>query len=545
LQMNPRRTEYIERMLAFPLALIMYAIIVVGARFRLILATIVIGVVLATSAFASNWAGYAVTLTPGAIPSPTPSPTPTPVTGVIRADQFISSMGVGTKLGQGDSETGAIHGFQYLGSGHAMLARDDAMHCQTGTLDANGMPTNSCGYGGGYEQELCDVHVATGSKYTEIPIVDSEQYGGAPGVAIADTKTQWDFLHACGAMAFGEGPNEPNNFGFNYKGVRCDLSGNSVPCVGYQADLYAMFKADSAFAGMQMAGMTDVGAEATNNSLQNLTVPTGTFAAGTPPAGTGLADVANAHNYFQGNGPSACTPIDNQIFWAESINRGGTYAGLFDTWGEYWGTTWGHGYPAVAQQQNDVPKMTTETGWNTFKCTPGIADALKAHMLTDLWFQAARMGWQSTIVYQMNNDRPSDGGYGFFSNTGASPIADATNALPMGVYTHNITTILADTSSAFTPTSVPYSMTGQTCNSDASCNAYSLLIQKSTGVHELVVWGEAFQSQASTPVTVNLGASHSVVKVYDVTAGTAPVTTLSNVSSVPLTVSDHAFIIEF
>jgi hypothetical protein len=40
-------------------------------------------------------------------------------------------------------------------------------------------------------------------------------------------------------------------------------------------------------------------------------------------------------------------------------------------------------------------------------------------------------------------------------------------------------------------------------------------------------------------VTVNLAAAHASVKVYDPTAGTAAIRTLTNVSSIPLTLSDH------
>jgi hypothetical protein len=74
---------------------------------------------------------------------------------------------------------------------------------------------------------------------------------------------------------------------------------------------------------------------------------------------------------------------------------------------------------------------------------------------------------------------------------------------------------------------------------------YSQLIQKSNGTYEFVVWGEAFASAKASPITVNLGASYQRVNVYDVTVGTAPTQTLSNVISVPLTLTDHPFIVEF
>jgi hypothetical protein len=72
---------------------------------------------------------------------------------------------------------------------------------------------------------------------------------------------------------------------------------------------------------------------------------------------------------------------------------------------------------------------------------------------------------------------------------------------------------------------------------------HDLLLQKNNGTFELVVWDE--RSTATTDsVTVNLGASYPTVNVYDITIGSTPNQTLSNASSVPLTLNNHAVIIE-
>ena len=53
------------------------------------------------------------------------------------------------------------------------------------------------------------------------------------------------------------------------------------------------------------------------------------------------------------------------------------------------------------------------------------------------------------------------------------------------------------------------------------------------------------QVEGTNDVTVHFGTVHSMVKVYDLTLGAAPPTQiLSNVTDVPLSVSDHALIIE-
>ena len=45
------------------------------------------------------------------------------------------------------------------------------------------------------------------------------------------------------------------------------------------------------------------------------------------PDGTVFAEIANAHNYIQGNGGAETTLIDNHARFAETIARSGPYAG--------------------------------------------------------------------------------------------------------------------------------------------------------------------------------------------------------------------------
>jgi hypothetical protein len=113
------------------------------------------------------------------------------------------------------------------------------------------------------------------------------------------------------------------------------------------------------------------------------------------------------------------------------------------------------------------------------------------------------------------------------------------SANPLGLYVHNLTMILADTNATFTPSAVNYSI------SNLPATAYSMLIEKGNGKHELVVWGEAFASQTKTTATVNFAAAYPKVNVYDITIGSTPIQTLGNISAVALTVSDHAVIVEF
>lgn len=77
-----------------------------------------------------------------------------------------------------------------------------------------------------------------------------------------------------------------------------------------------------------------------------------------------------------------------------------------------------------------------------------------------------------------------------------------------------------------------------------SFTVHDLLLRRSNGNFELVIWDE--RSSATTDaVTVNLERQDDyTINIYDVTSGTTPVQTLHSVRSVPLTLSNHAMIVE-
>jgi hypothetical protein len=428
-------------------------------------------------------------------------------TTAIRASDFLDSLGVGTHIIQGiDSVASVQDGIRYLGIRNI---RED------GTTNRR------------LVNELCVVHSATGVMVDELPLSGN----------LTDTRSQWERLAECGALVATEGPNEPNNFAFSYDGNQCSFNngnGSFLPCAQFQRALYSMVHRDPKLAGIPVWGMTDVGAEPDNVGLQWLKIPAGSKAL--MPDGTQFADVANVHNYVQGHGSSATTLEDNQAFWAESVGRGGTCAGCFDVYGEYWGGaggstgqgTWAKGYPINVLGQNQIPKVTTETGWNITK-TPAVSADMQGRLLTDVYLQAYKQGWSKTFIYLMFNNA-GDHGYGML-NVSRRPTL-------LGQYIHNLTSILADHSSSFKPNSVNYSLSGM------PSTGYAMLMQKSNGKYELALWGEAFASRTSSKITVNLGEAHQV-KVYDITQGTAPVRELGKVTSVQVSLADHAVIVEF
>ena len=100
---------------------------------------------------------------------------------------------------------------------------------------------------------------------------------------------------------------------------------------------------------------------------------------------------------------------------------------------------------------------------------------------------------------------------------------------------HGFTTILADRVTK-APGSLTYSVQGE------PVTVHDFLMQKSDGTFCLAVWDERIAATVDN-ITVKFGGPHASVKVYDPTIGTTAVKTLSNVSSVPLTLSDHPLIL--
>ena len=297
-----------------------------------------------------------------------------------------------------------------------------------------------------------------------------------------------------------------------------------------------MVHSDPKLAGIPVWGMTDVGAEPDNVGLQWLKIPKGSNAL--MRDGTRYADVANTHNYIQGHGSSAVTLEDNQVFWAESVDRGGTCAGCFDVYGEYWGGaggstgqgTWAKSYPINVLGQNQLPKVTTETGWSIFN-TPSVSADMQGRLLTDAYLQAYRQGWSKTFIYLMFNNTSGDNG-----------IWDVewsrTPGTWLGRYVHNLTSILADSSSAFKPGRVNYSISGM------PSTGYAMLMQKSSGKYELAIWGEAFASKTRRRL-LSSWADLSGQGLRHYARLQHPLANQAASASVKLTLTDHAIIVEF
>ena len=427
-----------------------------------------------------NWIGYGMTVVSAASEGQS---------AAMKANDFLNTLGVTTHHTQGrDTAAQVQSGLQFLGVRHF---RDD------GTVDQRKLT------------DYCNIHTATGATMSMLP------WGGD----LKDTQTFLDTLASCGGLLDVEGPNEPNNFPFVYKGVACNHSSTFLGCAQFQRDLYATAKADPKLASLPVFTLTEPGTEPDNAGLQFITIPSGS---GTlMPDGTVFADYANLHNYVKCNGCSG--PRDNIAWNAEAPGASeGAYDGLD---GEFLNRTFGRHFPASPIGTN-LPRVTTETGWDT---NGGVTQDQQGKILVNVYLSAAARGWTYTFIYQMIDDSDS---FGVFQNTNPLTPKLAAN------YIHNLTSILADTSSNFSAQQLAYTI------SNEPATVHDLLLQKSNGTYELIVWGDQVPPKSAN-VIVNLGSSHPTVKVYDITSGTTPVQSLSNANSVPLTLADHALIVEF
>jgi hypothetical protein len=215
--------------------------------------------------------------------------------------------------------------------------------------------------------------------------------------------------------------------------------------------------------------------------------------------------------------------VDNQAWNAADPTLRGPWDGLF---GEY-GVTWHNHFRGYANEQLlTLPRVTTETGWDSVANIGG--EQIQGNVLVNTYLAQFKRGWSYTYIYQLRDGEGGNGHQGLFSSNSKPKLA--------ATYIHNLTTILADDQPVAAPKHLTYAIANQ------QATVHDLLMQKSSGVFELAIWGENVTGNDS--VTLDLGNRHTTVNVYDVTLGTSPMQTLSNVSSVPLVLSDHALIVE-
>ena len=321
-------------------------------------------------------------------------------------------------------------------------------------------------------------------------------------------------------LAF-EGNNEPNNWGVTYQNEKGGGRAPSWLAVAkLQRDLYKAVKGDPVLKKYPVWSISENGAEVDNVGLQFLTIPEGSRTL--LPAGTRFADFANVHNYIYH--PGSPNLGDNKTWNAADPTSACRVDGLY---GNY-GVTWAKHFRGYSDSELlTLPRVTTETG-----CTIDgpITEEIQAFNLLSMYLDQFKRGWSQTSVYLLR-DRTDEGGnqsFGFFK-------ADYTPR-KAAVYLHNLTTILADQGTPAKPGRLSYTIPEQ------PATVHDLLLQKSDGTFELVVWGERLKG--SDEVVVRLGEPASTARLYDPTGGTTPIQSFRGLDSVTLKLSDHPVIIE-
>ena len=423
-----------------------------------------------------------------------PAPAPANASGVtaVDASEFIASIGVCSAISRrGENLASTIDAVKYLGLRWLRV---------------------------GYESnipvaDLIELHNQTGVRFS---------YGlMSGGTDIARLLVGAGQLASAGALLALEGNNEPNNWGVKYQGEAGGRDLSWLPVAKLQRDLYSAVKSDPGLGEYPVWSISENGDETDNVGLQFLTIPDG--AGCLMPDGTRYADYANCHNYMTHPGWPGLH--DNQTWIAADPTSLCRVDGLYGNYGR----TWRHRYPGYSEAAlATLPKVTTETG---VKLEGPITERVQASLYLNVFLAQFKRGWSHTCIYLLR-DRTDEAGnqtFGFY-RPDYSPRLAAT-------WLHNLTTILADDGSARPPGTLDYSIP------NPPATVHDLLLRKSGGAFDLVVWGERFAG-GSDNVTVNLGTTYATVRVYDPTTGTSPTQTLTDVRSISLTLSDHPVIIE-
>ena len=328
-------------------------------------------------------------------------------------------------------------------------------------------------------------------------------------------------LAAEGALLSFEGNNEPNNWGVTYRGEQGGGQAPSWRAVAQlQRDLYEAVKGDPALKSYPVWSISEGGGQTDNMGLQFLRIPAGAETA--MPAGTTYADYANVHNYVYH--PASPDLEDNKTWNAADPTSACKIDGLY---GNY-GVTWAKHFRGYSQLDLlKLPRVTTETG-----CVIAgpVTEKIQALNLLSLYLDQFKRGYKHTSVYLLR-DRADEAGnqtFGLFKPDDAPRLA--------AVFLHNLTTILADSGAVETAATLKHTIANE------PATTHDLLLQKSDGALALIVWSERLQG--ADQISVEFEAPLGRVEIFDPTVGAHPTATLTNVAKIPLSMSDHPWILQ-
>ncbi|MEJ2901466.1 hypothetical protein WAE58_03480 [Pedobacter panaciterrae] len=437
--------------------------------------------------------------------------------GFVGIALFVSLTGVKTPSTQNpiiaQTAVKSVDFLNSIGVNSAISKRGESLDKTIELMKYTGIRWIRAGYEGDIpEADFIKLHKETGVRFS---------YGLlSGGTDIKRLLAGARKLDAVGALLAFEGSNEPNNWGFKYKGAEGGKNLTWLPVAQLQKDLYDAVKSDKTLKKYPVWDLCENGAQTDNVGLQFLKIPKG---AGTSmPDGTKYADFATCHNYF--SHPSHPGLYDNQTWNAADPGPLCKVDGLYGNYGKTWrGKHKGY----TENELLTLPRVTTETGGTL---TDEITEEKQARLYLNLYLSQFKRNWRYTAVYLLR-DRVDEAGnqtFGFYKPD-YSPRKSA-------IYLHNLTTILADKPLKFSLGKLAFQIIGQ------PETVHTLLLQKSNGRFELVIWGE--KAKGTEEIEIKLSKAYPLVKVYDPTKGTEAVQVLRNIKSVKLKTSDHPFVIE-
>ena len=214
--------------------------------------------------------------------------------------------------------------------------------------------------------------------------------------------------------------------------------------------------------------------------------------------------------------------------------------------GEQLGAKMAAGIAAAQATAPGKPVYVTETGISSSgygSATWGVTDeATQGIILTNALLESFKDGAFRTFLYELQDDTastPQENQFGLFHVDGS--------AKPAATDVGNLLRLLSNPTAASKPLgSLAYSISG------LPSTASSILLQKSDGTFDLVVWnggatlynGTSSVTPPTSNITVSLANAAQSVSIYDPVVGLAAVQSNANASSVSFGLSKDPVILE-
>ncbi len=344
-----------------------------------------------------------------------------------------------------------------------------------------------------------------------------------------------------------EAPNEADNIStFSYNG-----QGFPAGDIAFQHDLYTALKADPATSGLTVIGLS----EGTTYGYQGAGNP-----GGQPIANGALyatCDWGNCHPYAFGGNPFTARFGYETLFWyygngqfpSDNI---GQYPYTFDIYAPPFAL-----YNGQGQQIGLRPMAATERGYYNGTAAKSVSAISMAKYIPRTFAEDFAKGIVRTYTYELMDEgttlsNPEDN-FGLVGN----------NFTPKPAYycLQNMISLLRDSKTSFTPGTLSYSInvtvpsgygsaTVTNGSYDPTTAVHSVLLQKSSGVFELLVWNDiSSTSTADSSGNALIGTARDLspppfpaVITLDGTIVSATVHNLDpsgNVITTPGTITNH------